>query len=132
MTVVITTEGFEEAVDALQKRGLAALDVLEAPLRRGALRIEAGMKRYPQQATGTKYRRTGTLGRRWTTRTMRPSPSRLEVEVGNNTLYGPYVQSAARQAWMHKGKWQTDDETVEKLKAEIITDVQRTVVGAMG
>lgn len=130
MSVIITTQGFEDAVLALQKRGAKALDVLEPPLRRGALRIEAEMKLYPQQKTGTRYRRTGTLGRRWTTAVTKAA-TRLEVEVGNNTVYGPFVQSEARQAWMHKGRWLTDDRAVDKHKADIITDVQRTVVGAM-
>ncbi len=130
MSVILTTAGIEDAIDALQKRGAKALDVLEPPLRRGALRIESTMKVYPQQKKGTRYRRTGTLGRRWTTKAER-SATRLEVEVGNNTVYGPFVQSAARQAWMHKGAWQTDDDAVERNRDAIITDVQRTVIAAM-
>lgn len=130
MSVVIATTGIEDAIDALQKRGAKALEVLEPPLRRGALRIESGMKVYPQQKTTTRYRRTGTLGRRWTTSAARTA-TRLEVEVGNNTIYGPFVQSKVRQAKVHRGVWQTDDDTVEQLRDAIITDVQRTVVAAM-
>lgn len=129
--IVVTTEGIEDAIQALQKRGQKALTVLEPPLRRGALRIEAGLKVYPAQGSGARYRRTGTLGRRWTTRSSQPSPMRLEVEVGNNTLYGPYVQSKERQAAVHRGRWQTDVEVAEQNTDAIIEDVRQSVTAAM-
>lgn len=40
----------------------------------------------------TSYRRTGTLGRRWTIQGPRPRGNDIVVSVGNNTKYAPNVE----------------------------------------
>lgn len=64
------------------------------------------------------YRRTGTLGRRWTTRV---SGAGLAVtgEVGNVTGYGPYVQGADDQAHVHQGRWRTDEQVTAMMTPQI-------------
>jgi hypothetical protein len=63
------------------------------------------------------YRRTGTLGRRWTTEV---SADGRRGVVGNNTPYAPLVQGP-QQAAYHSGNWQTT--------AEVARDEERAVVG---
>lgn len=80
--------------------------------QRIGLKLTTDLKRYPPEPSGSTYRRTGLLGRRWT---FKVSAGLFGVSViaGNNTIYGPWVQSEAQQAWMHEGRWQTDEEVLE-------------------
>lgn len=130
MEIVIDTNAGEVAAD-LERRGLSILGVLQGPLDRGAFRIEAAMKVYPAQRSGSTYRRTGTLGRRWTTRRI-SAPGMVGREVGNNTEYAPFVQSSELQAYMHRGVWQTDEEVIERLAPGIRRDVEATLASALG
>lgn len=50
------------------------------------------------------YRRTGTLGRRWTTEVVTEGAD-VVGKVGNNTVYGPYVMGREQQAAYHSGTW---------------------------
>lgn len=104
---------------------------LRPPMERALLALQADMARYPRQRTGTKYRRTGTLGRRWT-KAVRADSSGLEGKVGNNTAYGPYVQDAKRQAHVHQGLWQTDAEVMRRRQAEIVADFDQVIQRALG
>nr|NIV28452.1 hypothetical protein [Anaerolineae bacterium] len=66
--------------------------------------IRADIKKYPAPPAGSSYQRTGTLGRSWAKKVNR---SALRAVIGSNVAYAPYVQDQDRQAWMHKGRWQT-------------------------
>jgi len=52
------------------------------------------------------YKRTGTLGKSWTT-DVRPSGTSLNGVLGNVRPYGPYVQDEEVQARIHRGRWPT-------------------------
>lgn len=52
------------------------------------------------------YRRTGTLGKSWTT-DVRVTSENIRGVLGNVRPYAPYVQDEERQAQMHKGHWPT-------------------------
>lgn len=101
-----------------------------APLRpvveRSVARIQAFMQVYPPQRSGTKYRRSGTLGRRWTTQ-ITTWNDEIIGEAGNNTSYGPFVQSDAFQAHWNDGIWQTDAQAIEENRSGIETDFQSTI-----
>lgn len=111
--IVIRVDG-EEA-----KRILARLQsggFLRGAMQDVARQAQANIKKYPAQRPGTSYRRTGTLGRRWTYRVTMSLYSATAV-LGNNTPYGPYVQSEAEQAEVHQGwGWPTDESELEAAK----------------
>lgn len=65
------------------------------------------------------YRRTGTLGRRWTTRVSGSTLATLTGEVGNVTAYGPWVQKADEQAQVHRGRWRTDEQVATMMAPSI-------------
>jgi len=100
-------------IDELYKKlgNAAATSTLEKPMHRSVLLIQRDMAKYPPKPSSSLYRRTGTLGRRWTTKVTR-SNNGVVGKVGNNTSYGPWVQSDRFQAWMHRGRWQTDKQVL--------------------
>lgn len=64
------------------------------------------------------YRRTGTLGRRWTT-AVTVSPAEIRGVVGNVTAYGPFVQSQESQANVHQGRWRTAERVAQEMEPAI-------------
>ena len=100
--------------------------VLRPPMQRAVYRLQRDMADYPPQRPGTSYVRTGTLGRRWTTK-IAQAPSGLIGTVGNNTSYGPFVQSSQFQAWMHRGRWQTDAQVAERNERDIVADFNTAI-----
>ena len=124
----IQLRGIEEA---MAKLGVAeSLEMLRPPMERSMLLLMADMAKYPRQRSGSRYRRTGNLGRRWT-KSVRADYGGLTGTVGNNTSYGPYVQSADRQAWMHQGIWQTDASVAHRRQNEIVADFERAIQRAL-
>ncbi len=124
--------GADEMIERYGKFALA--EALEGPFERGLLRMQADMARYPAPRTGSRYVRTGTLGRRWTE--ARPTITPLQGRVVNNTKYGPYVQrdpSQGRpsQARVHQGRWQTDVAVMNEHQGPIVTDCERTIEKAL-
>ena len=128
MPVSIEIAGIDEAV---QELGMAeTINVLRAPMQRAVHRLQAAMASYPPQRPGSSYRRTGTLGRRWTTR-ISESGQGITGTVGNNTAYGPFVQSEMFQASVHRGRWQTDQQILEQQQAAIVADFERVIEDAL-
>lgn len=125
MELIIETDAGAVA-EELERRGLHILDVLAGPLDRGAFRIEAAMKVYPPPPSGSSYRRTGTLGRRWTTKPIRKADE-VGREVGNNTIYAPRVQSDELQASVHRGRWQTDAQVLQQESPRLLRDVEEVL-----
>jgi hypothetical protein len=125
MELTISTNAAEVAAE-LERRGLRILDVLEGSLDRGGFRIEAAMKVYPPPPSGSSYRRTGTLGRRWTTKPIRKADE-VGREVGNNTIYAPRVQSDELQASVHRGRWQTDAQVLQQESPRLLRDVEEVL-----
>jgi hypothetical protein len=77
------------------------------------------------------YRRTGTLGRRWTTEI---SGSGLDLvgRVGNNTSYGPYVMGRASQAAYHAGNWQVAEDVGTQATGDVLDIFRDAVQTALG
>lgn len=80
---------------------------------------------YPPQRAGTKYRRTGTLGRSWSHRVLLKS-DRIEAVVGSQGQIAPYnvfVQGPNRRPVFGVIGWKTPKEVLKKkwprLKREI-------------
>ena len=109
----------------------AANATLTPPMQRGVLRLEAFMKVYPPAPSHSKYVRTGTLGRRWTSK-VDASSSGLVGRTGNNVSYGPWVQSAMFQTRFHAATgWHTDAGAVAANEAAIVADFAAAVDRAL-
>ncbi len=68
--------------------------------------------------TGQAFPTSETLGRRWTTEV---SADGTRGVVGNNASYGPYVQSAEKQAAFHARRgWVTDEQVAEKEADKVV------------
>ena len=124
----ITIEGVEELQAKLGK--IAARSVLKRPMQRSVYRLQRYMANYPASSATSSYRRTGTLGRRWTTK-VKETTSGLEGRIGNNTEYGPWVQSSRFQAGVHQGRWQTDEDSIKDNKRAITQDFQNAIDKAL-
>lgn len=96
MPILIEVEGNERIRQKMQEY-LSGLALRRGVARAGAFVLE-NMRRYPPAPAGSRYRRTGTLGRRWN---VRYSKAGLRATVGNNTPYAPYVQGH-RQTHFHR------------------------------
>ena len=122
-----------EGIDELNKRIADAKSekVLRKPMHRAVLRIQRDMAKYPRQRNmSTTYRRTGTLGRRWTTK-VKTSQGGARGVVGNNTRYAPWVQSERFQAGQHRNWWQTDEDVVTDNEDAIVTDFRKAIEDAL-
>lgn len=68
------------------------------------------------------YRRTGTLGRSWFRQVRRVSGGAVGEVLSNGNIapYNLRVQSAAHQAAVHRGVWQTDLQVAERIRPQIV------------
>ena len=125
----ITVTGLDELYKHVE--AVSAIRILEPPMKRSVLRLEAYMKVYPAAPAGSKYIRgrgkSERLGSRWTTR-VEPVGNGLEGRVGNNASYGPWVQSERFQTRVHKRTgWHTDADAVRENEAAIVADFQQAI-----
>jgi hypothetical protein len=127
--VTIEIRGVDALIARLGK--VEGTRILEPPMQRAVLRIQRDMQEYPQQRAGSTYRRTGTLGRKWTKK-VRQEGEYLTGRVGNNTSYGPFVQSRQFQARVHRGRWQTDAQVVNRNMDAIVGDFEAAIRRALG
>jgi hypothetical protein len=103
---------------------------LRAVMQRSLYRLQIGLATYPpQRASARWYKRTGTLGRRWTTKIDPGNP--MVGRVGNNTVYAPEVQSHDYQRRSLRGYWQTDKEVLERNREIIIREFQNAIGSAV-
>lgn len=125
----IQIKGVAEAIAKLGK--MAAMAVLEPPMQRAVYRLQAAMQDYPSAPRSSRYIRTGTLGRRWTTRITK-SGNGITGTVGNNTAYGPLVQSERFQTRTHRRTgWTTDEQAVKDNERAIVADFEQTIQKAL-
>lgn len=68
---------------------------------------------YPPPPPDSSYRRTNTLGRNWTHEETVGLMS-IQTTLGNVTPYARFVQDPEEQAWMHKDRWQTTKDVLER------------------
>ncbi len=127
VTIVIT--GADKIAAKLGRLNIGS--ILRDPMTRAALRVQTDMQKYPPQRAGSAYRRTGTLGRRWTTPRVISEARRVEGSVGNNTSYGPFVQSSQFQARVHRGLWQTDAQVMERNIPVIVSEFEAAIRSAL-
>lgn len=141
--VTIDITGVDALVAKLGKVG--ATNVLRPPMQRAVLRIQRDMQEYPPQRAGSRYVRgrgmadakgvvkhktSQNLGKRWTTKVFQDG-AHLTGKVGNNVTYAPFVQSRQFQTRIHRGRWQTDAQVVNRLARTIVGDFEATIAGAL-
>lgn len=129
----VTITGDEEL-----QRELRALHDL-APLRdamdRAAALVQGHISSYTRVAPPERpsyqrgYGRRNRAGKvtRYTSEKLNQSWSRrveeragaIEGIIGAAASYGPYVMDRNRQAWMHRGRWMTDEAVLEANRSGI-------------
>lgn len=114
--------------DALRVLGVAGtLDTIEPAMRRGSLRLEAGMKYYPPRPPNSTYVRTGRYGQGWNTR-FHSTGQEIRNTTGNNVEYAPDVGSAEEQNPVHRRTgWPTDEAVMRREEPTIVRDVEETL-----
>jgi hypothetical protein len=117
--------GVEQVITKLGRP--QGIHFLRGPMARAVLRLQRRMAVYPPVPPNSSYRRTGTLGRRWTTR-ITETGGGLQGVIGNNTIYAPLVQSRRFQRPVHRRTgWQTAETVTEQEARAIIDDFQRSI-----
>ena len=126
--VTIQIKGIDELI---RKLGRAeGMKHLRAPMQRAVYRLQARMAQYPAQRPNSSYRRTGTLGRKWTSK-IEQGNGIIRGKVGNNASYAPLVQSYQFQARIHRGLWQTDRYVVDTEYRTIVRDFENAISEAL-
>ena len=127
--VSIKIDGIDKV---LRKLGtVRGQDMLAEPMEASLRILQADMQNYPVQRTGSTYIRTGTLGRRWAIAPIERTGNGLHGRVGNNTEYAPFVQSNILQSAVHRGRWQTDAQVVQRRRAWIVARFKRAIDQAL-
>lgn len=149
---VVEVDGIEELMRRLDRAASSA--VLRAAMGAACNLVQSRLAVYPAASHGkmpwksekqrrfvmagirdgtieVPYRRTGTLGRRWTSSV---SGEGLDVvgEVGNNTVYGPYVMDRHDQAMYHAGTWPLAQDVAEQAMGDVTEIFRDAVETALG
>lgn len=140
----VTIQGVDQFVKKYTP--LQRNQILQAPMERGVERIKGFMAKYPDQKNpNSRYIRgrgwadadgrvrvltSENLGKRWATR-VTTTGNGLIGKVGNNASYGPFVQSDAFQASVHRGWWQTDRDAIRQNRRVIVRDFEGTIQRAI-
>lgn len=107
-------------------------EFLVAPMEGSLDYVVEYMSDYSLKSKKPNPKRTGTLGRRWLAATPKLVSGGVEGEVGNNTSYGPFVQSYMFQARWHKGYWQTDFDAITELDEQINSLFNEAIAYVLG
>lgn len=106
----------------LQRNFARSRKIVEVEMRRGlemiVRKIQAEAARYPPPPPASTYRRTGTLGRSIVGE-VKGLGREMRGIVGSSIPYAQYVISEKKQAWMHRGRWQTLEALKRKYADEI-------------
>jgi hypothetical protein len=134
LNVAIQIQGVQQLVQRLGRA--AAFQTLTAPMLRATARLQRRLATYPSPPPASTYKRTGNLGRSWTSR-ISTSANQLEGSVGNavrgprGRAYGPFVQGARTQASIHRGRWITDEQALDQERPSIERDFKDAIDQAL-
>lgn len=144
MTTIQIT-GLDAVLRKLQKvENVAA--VMDRPMKQALGHLQRRLARYPRKASGaftamatpaqkraywakvrggeishdprTGYRRSGTIGRKWTTQIKRGT-THITGIVGNNAPGAIYVQGSKQQPFHKASGWPTTDSVAESEAAAV-------------
>lgn len=115
-------DGFQELAKSLDTTQAKVEDVMqEAALDAWDL-VRGALQAYPPAPTDSKYQRTGKLCEGWANAvpTVNVGGDGFQSEITNEEApYWIWVQAQATQAWMHQGKWRTDQQVLNENQGEI-------------
>lgn len=125
----IKVEGLDKVREAFAK----APGVLDRHLRRAMdasiKTVQRPAQEYPPPPAGSTYVRTGTLGRRWSSR-VESIAGGVRGTLENPTPYGPFVQGD-QQAVVHRGRWRTLRQIAERAKKDVVEHHERELAAAI-
>jgi hypothetical protein len=107
----VQVEGLDALLKTLDGLPEEMLDEAEDAVDKSVKLLAADAADYPPQRSGSNYRRTGTLGRRWGSKVERRG-SRINALADNPTSYGSEVMGPDDQAEVHKGRWRTTTQVL--------------------
>lgn len=108
-----------------------SIKILEPPMYRAVYRLQRTMATYPPPPPKSKYRRTGSYGRKWTAKVESDS-SGLTGKVGIMLSYAPWVGSYRFQTKVHKRTgWATDQQAVRIHRPAIVKDFNSAIKAAI-
>jgi hypothetical protein len=99
-----------DGIDEIKAKFGKIPGAIGAAVKAVALEIKGWISPYPSARIESLYRRTMGLFHSWSVKSI----GDMGAEVGNNRSYGPFVQSAEKQAAVHQGIWLTDEDAVEE------------------
>lgn len=152
-----TVQGVTELVR--RTSASVAIATLRPPMTRSTERLARDLATYPPpsrrpqpprserqrrflmalaRAGGIPYRRTGNLGRAWTT-DVQETGGGLTGTVGNSVVspqgkrYGPLVEGEGTQTAYHRGNWPTDQAVLQKhlgpIEADFADAIDKALAG---
>lgn len=85
-----------------------------------------GMGNYAPERPGSDYIRTGMLGGGWTHVQRGP----LQHTITNTVMYATYVVGE-RQAWMHRGRWWTATQRLDRAVPDMAQSMAQAAAAAL-
>jgi hypothetical protein len=99
---------------------LVGSDPLYDALQQSAAPLFADVRAY--EASPLSYERTYKLMNSWRYE-VKKSLSSASITITSSVDYSPFVRGDKTQAWMHKGRWNTDREIAERHRARIMQNI---------
>lgn len=123
--MTIEIRGLDGVRRELEKVRKGILETEKKAMEAGMGTMLRGVPAYPEKPEGSRYRRTGTLGRRIGTR-VNVVGNEVVGAIGTNTVYAPWVISEEAvgergpQARVHRGRWWTLQGVVRENAEEVV------------
>jgi len=111
---VARIEGLDKVLKKLDKVAGVNYNV---PMNQALQHLQRRIAKYPPKPSHSTYRRTGTLGRKWT---IKVENNGRQGEIGNNTPYAIYVQGPRRREFHKAAGWKSIDEIADSEAGAVI------------
>jgi hypothetical protein len=152
--IEIEIEGLAEALDNLAQGNQHIGRALKRAMTASTQLVRKRLAKYPGKSAGAQpfvsdkqrrfffaalregriqvpYRRTGTLGRKWTSK-VTVTDTDVAGFVGTTAPYAPFVQGFGAQARIHAGNWQTEQDVAADSRDEVLDIFAGEISRAMG
>lgn len=129
----VTITGDKATAAALEAAEKLIVAGVERAGRKWLLKRIPQLARYPAARPSSSYRRTGDLGRKWTSAQpqWQSNGSAFVGKLGNATPYGPFVQGdpgkRPGQAQVHQGRWGVASKIGQEAEPELETDIKAEI-----
>lgn len=97
-------------------------DPIYEALQAGQQRILQDLKTYPA-GRGIRYNRSYALAASWTGMIERSSTD-AKLRFQNAQWYSKFVQGQRTQAWMHRGRWKTDEQILKENESNFQRELE--------